>query len=323
MEAHPQSEENILEFFRQGYTDFIRLKAFQLDSMLTQSVDTETIMGEELNLHSYNQVQMVDRTAVRNVANNPQSMPRESRKILPGFFEYTEQFDPRDTVRTMRQLRPDGQFTRSVLGAVNRLHDCLINDGFEADVTGGTGTPFQFDVANQVVLAEFNSAAAGSDQAARVEQFIEARVILMENDVNQGVRWYVAIHPRAVGHLLANVAAETPSTLLSWDFNALRPLMSGMITEFLGMTWIPTTVKITHDMAESESLADVEYFWSHCYAQTAVVLGRDANVEIHFDIIPDLGHSLQVAHYVQSSAIRFDESQIVRVESDGQGEDIS
>jgi hypothetical protein len=302
----------ITTFFRRGYADFIRLNAQQLTSRLEGTVDVETIVGEDFSLDSYGTPTLQERTALRNADNQVDTIDRFRRRFSPRFFEYTEMFDPRDAVRLIRTFRPDGQFARAVMGAFMTMKDCLITIAYDADALDGDGvTPITF-LAGHTVAGNFD-VPPQTNNALSIAKVIEAKTILEENNVSTTQRWFVALHPRAVAQLLKNLSGESQNLVTNFDFNALRPLMTGQIVQYLGMTWVPTTqIEQTAAMPTS----GVPGYFTFVYSQDAIVFGMNGDIEIHFDIIPDKGHSLQVAHYAQLNATRMHELNIARIEGD-------
>ena len=295
--------DQIEKFYRQGYVDFIRINAMQMDSQLSDTVDMEPQRGVTMNLDKYEKTVLRPRMT-RNEENMPTQVPRERRGVSPLFWEHAELFDPRDEVRLMRSIRPDSQYARTVLSAFNRKKDELIVDAYTGDVVDGEGTTLTFATDGGITIN------AASTEILTVSKVIEARRQLEVNDAQSDVRWYGAMHPISMYGLLEDSSSD--ERIASWDFNALRPLMSGEVTIFMGFEW-RTTTEILHEATlAGGGEAGRKTFW---YTSDSVVWAPDGDVDIHFDIIPEIGHSLQVAHYSTMNAVRMHGEKIVVVES--------
>ena len=206
----------------------------------------------------------------------------ERRTILPEFHEFAELFDPRDEPALMRAIRPDSNYLMNVAAAFARKKDEVIHAALSgtAGVVGSTnGHTFIEDISVAQGGGEAGSASATSAPPAgsigagmttvnyslgantvdvgeatstlSVADLIAGRQILeQQGAINPGDPVYVAMNPAVARYLLQD------SNLTSYDFNAIRPLMSGEIANFLGCefrlsTEIPTN--ITVDMMTSNA----------------------------------------------------------------------
>jgi hypothetical protein len=287
-------------FYRNGYVDFIRLQAMYMDSALSDTVDFEPQQGVAMFLDSYGQPTLTERLT-RNVENQPAEVPRARRQIAPRFWEFTEYFDPRDRVRLLRAIRPDSQFARSVLGAFQLQKDTLIEAAFDGSATDDAGSPIVFG-AGQTVDDAFKTVTS-----LTVDKIIEAtRILRAGNTQRMNNPWHIALHPNQLAQVL--FASSTDERISSFDFNQLRPLESGEVVFFMGLWWHVSTVIGTGTFGGGPG------HYAYVYSQDSMVLAMDGDIEVHFDIIPELGHALQVAHYATMNATRMHEAKIVRIE---------
>ncbi len=297
--------DQIETFYRNAYTDNIRLNAMHMRSHLRESCDFEPSRGEQLFLDRYSEfddsgTDYVVEIVTRNAANTENEIPRSRRRLAPKFWEFTELFDPRDRIRLLRDIRPDSNWTRTVNGAFGRQMDKEITVAFDADAEDEAGGAIVFDTTNSEI-----DDSVGANTGANVDKVIQSVQQLWINKTQDDVRWYNALYPGQVTQLFS---FTNDDRLLSQDFSDMHPLKSGKIGNYMGVEFIPTT-EIQEETIDTNP---GRYFYT--YAKDAMVFSADGQIEVHFDIIPDRRHALQVAHYATFSATRMHELKIIRAE---------
>ena len=271
----------------------------------------------------------------------------ERRTILPEFHEFAELFDPRDEPALMRAIRPDSNYLMNVAAAFARKKDEVIHSALSgtAGVVGSTaGHTFIEDISVAQGGGEAGSASATSappagsigagmttanyslgantvdvgaaDSTLTVADLIAGRQILeQQGAINPGDPVYVAMNPSVARYLLQD------TSLTSYDFNAIRPLMSGEIANFLGCefrlsTEIPTN--ITVDMMFSTATAVTGSAtnggsYVYMYTRSSMVFGMAQDMSVRFDELPQRGYSLQAFHSLGLGAVRMDPKKVVRI----------
>lgn len=303
--------DQIETFYRTAYIDNIRLGAMTMRSHLRESVDFEPSRGEFLMLDSYGEIdaaggEYLTEITTRNDANVETQVPRARRRLAPKFWELTEYFDPRDKVKLLKDIRPDSNYSRAVLGTFGRQMDKEIFVAFDANAENATGGAIIFLLAasaNEVLEA------VGANTGANVDKIIQSVEKLWVNKTQDDVRWYCAVNPHSVSQLFS---FTNDDRLLSQDFSGMHPLRAGKIGDYNGVTFIPTNEIVSESLITGTGTG----FYMFFYAFDAMVFTMDGQVEVHFDIIPDKRHALQVAHYATFSATRMHEEKIVRAETE-------
>ena len=271
----------------------------------------------------------------------------ERRTVLPEFHEFAELFDPRDEPALMRAIRPDSNYLMNVAAAFARKKDEVIHSALSgtAGVVGSTGGhTFIEDISVAQGGGETGSASATSAPPAgsigagmttvnyslgantvdvgtatstlTVADLVVGRQILeQQGAINPGDQVYVAMNPAVARYLLQD------ETLTSYDFNAIRPLMSGEIANFLGCefrisTEIPTN--ITVDMMTSSDTAitpsaDNGGSYVYMYTRSSMVFGMAQDMSVRFDELPQRGYALQAFHSLGLGAVRMDPKKVVRI----------
>ena len=379
------SEHGYIRFFKEAYSDTIRLKSMALTNTLGSYVQREMMNGAPLQLRSVKATSDIGvnvdvpegatnlagyRTSAVTDASNVgpvpptttdgwnragggygaqknkarfsafdyYTIPTEYRTIIPDFWDVAHAYDWRDKKALMRDAKPDSQMMKSLLSQFERAidryivkalgADVLINDGADT-VPGTTTTTFTSDGGSTIDVdfgARQSYGGFSYGTSMSTAKLIEARRIMEEKSViGPGGSLIVAMHPRQISHLLQDPEVQ------SYDFNSVRPLASGMIATWMGMTIVPTTqifpvgeigaptgnvypqpsVKSNPFATVSTNAGGGRYAW--VFTPDAVILGADP-VTTQMDVIPENRHMLQIAHYSCLGAIRMDGEKVLRIE---------
>lgn len=371
-------EHGYVRFFKEVYSDNIRLKSMQLKNSLGAYVEREVMNGAPLQIRSIKQSAdfgtnttytgttggimpgLSDYTdtdlayqgiaghgtdgtvgPLKNMARFTEftyyTIPTEYRTIIPDFWDLAHAYDWRDKKALLRDARPDSQMMKSVLGGFERAvdryilgamdSDVLVNDGIDT-VPGVTKHTFAQD-GGSTVPVEQGSGTTGEVLTGRsltTAKLREARRIMEEsNAVMPGDPIICAVHPRQISHLLADPEVK------SFDYNTVRPLASGQIITWMGMTIVPVNqIAALNDGAAPSTPSSTAPTnnpfgvttgdgsastgrYVYCFTPGAVTLGVDP-VTTQMDVIAHRRHMMQVSHYSCMGAIRTDGTKIVRIE---------
>lgn len=310
------SNTNYVDLWRTAYSDMIRMKAQQVDSVLQPSVQPEMITGRELVIDSWKPVALDQRSRGQQYGayttggdKNYAETITERRQVTSEFWEYAELFDQRDEVALMRSLRPDGMYARNVAAAFNRKKDEVIITAFDATVNLYDSGTQAFDTTNNEIAHNF-----ATTTTMTVEKLIEANRILKSNPANSGVGgliqdgdWHVAIHPQQLSQLL-NITEVT-----SADYNVVRALVMGEINTYMGFNFHQTPLIPDETTTTLGTSTAGKYVYA--YHRDAMVFGMSDDFTIRFDELPQRGYALQVYHAFGLAALRLDEAKIVRIEA--------
>ena len=365
-------EHGLVRFFKEQYSDNIRMKSQALKNTLGAFVQREVLNGAPLQIRSVKKVadfgedvrdttgvggsdystatqdyKFIDGQAAQagpqknsdrfsSLVSDYYAIPTEYRTVVPDHWDLPHAYDWRDKKALLRDAKPDSQMLKAAMGTFERAidryiimaqdSDVLINDA--ADTTPGTTTTTYANDDGSSVAAAFGTGATGEILTGRsltTAKLRETRRLLEENEaVMAGDPIIVAVHPRQISHLIADPEVK------SFDYNTVRPLASGQIITWMGMTIVPTTqifpVEATPSLpaavdpwgfGSGDGFTDTGRY-VHAFTPDAVVLGADP-VTTQMDVIPHLRHLLQVVHYSSIGAIRVDGKKCVRIECiDGQ-----
>ena len=294
-------------FFRNAYIDFIRINAQQMQSAASDTVDQERLSGEHIFFDGYDPLIVTATPATDDIverdtalqANTPKETSRIRTGLPPRHWEFTELFDPRESLRTMRALRPDSQYARNVIAGFNRRKDRLIIESMDGNRLDGDLASVTFATDGGTIIASDIEGGIAYTPLT-FSKIIEGRLTLESNGVQRGVPWTVLAHPDQLYKLL-----KFSERITNFDFHTARALVSGELDQFLGLRFRMTTE------IDEETLDTQAGRKTYMYAQDAAILGMNADVEVNFDIVFQQGHSLQVAHYLDAAATRMFGKKIV------------
>lgn len=277
------------------------------------------------------------------------AVPTETRTVLPDFWYFAQLFDPRDRKALMRDVRPGSNFQTAVISALMRKMEKAILAAIDgpAVVDGtttyyGAATTIYGNATNEGglevgVLSGDPDTLTASNHATTFDattcntfltstKLLDARGKIEDNDgVNPGERLVCILSPRQ--HRLF---MENDTKVVNMDFNRNSVLNGAMVNDWLGMDFIVTNAIEPIDAGASPN--DVGPATTNPFAITAGDIGAGATgefvyvctrdalmtgmdpIDTRFDIIPERGHSLQVAHYSNVGAVRLDAKKICRIQ---------
>jgi len=346
------NEHGYVRFLAQKFVDTLYMKAMQTESDLERLLSREEIDGNPMLIDALkplpspeNDELTKDRARFGDLT--AKVIPTEQRQMLPSFYDYMFYVDPRDIPAMNRKLDPTGQMLTSVLGAFNIQKDKAILTALDAEVTvhdagdlqqaggavtylndGGSDIGVDFGAGfyngtTELYRTPLTEAAAGDvviGLGLTIKKLIEARKQLhLNNAMNSGQRPMLVIHPTQLHQLLANSEQVTNA-----DYNAVKPLVTGEISQFLGMDVVTSNhVTVAESLSgniaggtgsgETEDEVVQNGHYAYVIMPNSLYYGC-SGVDTKTDILPEKGHTMQVASYMHCGAVRLDGKKIVRIE---------
>ncbi|MCB0218708.1 MAG: hypothetical protein KDH09_03360 [Chrysiogenetes bacterium] len=295
-----QVETHMKNVFKDG----VSLLAQQEMSKLQDTCLYEPLEGEKKFWDYYGSASFIERTG-RNQANTPQELARSRRMISKQSYEYTELFDPRDRSRLLKALEPDSQFVRAVIAGAMRKKDDIIIAAFDGTAYSGKDgtTSVAFDNGNTpshdiTITYDEADSASTTETPLTIGKLRRSRALLEGKDVDESMPWFCVAHPNAKHALLRS--AEVTSA----DYNSVRALVDGQVNSFLGLDYRWSTRIANNDTNDR---------YVYVYRKDAVVFGMDGDIRVEIDELPEKGHAIQLAVYIDMAATRAEETKIVRI----------
>lgn len=274
--------------FVNQFSSNVTMLSQQMGSLLRSTVDVETINGEKAFFDQVGSAAAVQRTT-RNADTPLMETPHARRMVSLKDFEYADLVDDQDKIRML--IDPTSTYARAAAAAMGRAMDDEIIAAFNANaLTGKTG-------ATSTALPASQQIAHGS-AGLTIAKLVEAKQKLDEKSVDPSIRRYIACSPKQISDLLNN------TTVTSADFNTVRALATGTISEFVGFTFI-----VTNRLQVDSSSNRLVYAWAQDGIKMAVGKEPTARIEER----ADKSYATQVYYCSSFAATRMEEDKVVEI----------
>ncbi len=275
--------------FVQQWTQGITLLAQQKMTRLRKAVRVEPgITGKQAYFDQLGTVTAQIKTT-RHGDTPLTDTPHSRRQVALDPFEHADLIDDSDKIRTLND--PTNDYTRVFAAAFGRAIDQVIIDA--AFATAFTGENGGTSTAHPGGTYQIAAGAVGLTLA----KIIQANKVLRaaENDPEEG--FFLAVSQEQIEDVLND------GTITSADYNSVRLLMSGDITEFMGFTWI-NTERLGTASGERRVIA---------WAKNSLLLGLGKEPSGRISERDDKSYSTQVFYSMDIGATRMDETGVVEI----------
>jgi len=274
--------------FVNQFSSNVQLLSQQMGSLLRNSVDVETVNGEKAFFDQVGSAAAVERTT-RHGDTPIMETPHSRRQVTLGDFEYSDLVDDQDKVRLL--IDPTSSYAKAAAAAIGRAMDTKIIKAFTGDAqTGKTGS-----TTTALPSAQKIAHASGGLTIAKL---ISAKQILDEQSVDPSIRRFIIVSPKQISDLLNN------TTVTSADFNTVRALAQGQISDFVGFSFIVSNRLNTDTDGNRQVIA---------YAQDGLKLAIGKEPTARIDERADKSYATQVYYCASFGATRMEEAKVVEI----------
>ncbi len=274
--------------FVNQFSSNVQLLSQQMGSLLRNSVDVETVNGEKAFFDQVGSAAAVERTT-RHGDTPIMETPHSRRQVTLGDFEYSDLVDDQDKVRLL--IDPTSSYAKAAAAAIGRSMDTKIINAFTGDAqTGKTGS-----TTTALPSAQKIAHASGGLTIAKL---ISAKQILDEQSVDPSIRRFIIVSPKQISDLLNN------TTVTSADFNTVRALAQGQISDFVGFSFIVSNRLNTDTDGNRQVIA---------YAQDGLKLAIGKEPTARIDERADKSYATQVYYCASFGATRMEEAKVVEI----------
>ena len=274
--------------FVNQFSSNVTMLSQQMGSLLRNALDVETINAAKDFFDQVGSAAAVQRTT-RNADTPLMETPHARRMVSLKDFEYADLIDDQDKIRML--IDPTSTYARAAAAAMGRAMDDEIIAAFNASaLTGKTG-------ATSTALPASQQIAHGS-AGLTIAKLVEAKQKLDEQSVDPSIRRYIACSPKQISDLLNN------TTVTSADFNTVRALATGTISEFVGFTFI-----VTNRLQVDGSSNRLVYAWAQDGIKMAIGKEPTARIEER----ADTSDATQVYYCSSFAATRMEEDKVVEI----------
>lgn len=218
--------------------------------------------------------------------------PHSTRRLDLVDYEWADMIDDPDKVRLL--IDPQGPYVRNARMAANRTIDDVVITAFDAAAVAGDVSGKE---TTSTVALPAGQQIAEANTGLTLGKIVQAHEILNGSDVPTEDRWF-AISPAALTDILND------TTITSADYNSMRLLMTGQISQFMGFNWILST-RLPVDAN------DIRF----CFAwhKRSMVLGLGKDVIARVSERADKSYSVQAFVGMTIGAVRVEEEGVVQV----------
>jgi hypothetical protein len=272
----------------------------QKGSKLRGAVRLETVVGKNAFFEQIGSVAAQIRTT-RHSDTPRMDTPHARRRVSLADYEWADLIDNQDKIRTL--IDPTSDYAQAASWALGRSMDDVIIAAVDGTaytgVDGSTQTSYAsgMTVDVQTVWPGVTAAYTGLNLA----KLIEARKLLGANDVDPDEEVFVAVNARQISSLLKD------ERIVSGDYNAALPLVSGKISHVGGCTLIPCN-RITTDANSDDKVP----YWT----RSGLMLATGQDITGRISERDDKGYATQVYASMTIGATRMEETRVGYIECD-------
>ncbi len=292
------SNEIDVAFVRQFSSNLIQL-AQQRGSRLQSTVMTKTVTGKS---HAFERLgSTVAQKRVSRHGDTPLiETPHSRRRVNLEDFEWADLIDKQDEIRLL--IDPQSGYAKAGAWALGRAMDDEIiaaatGNALSIDATGAAANvPLP---AGQIVDEDFIAA----DSNLTVEKLIEAKRILMANDIEPDEPLHGIVNASALAALL------NTTEVTSADFNTVRALVKGEVNTFVGFDFTRTgRLSGTADGTDTDPVLCL------FYAMSAIGLAMGQDIQVRITERDDKSFATQVYAAMTIGATRVEDEKMVSVQ---------
>jgi hypothetical protein len=270
----------------------------QKGSRLRNAVRVETVVGKNAFFEQLDKTAALKRTTRH--ADTPQvDSIHARRRVSLTDYDWADLIDNEDRVRLL--VDPTGPYAQSAAMALGRaMDDSIIEAADGTAYTGVDGSTSTSYSASMTVDVQVGISPA-ADTGLNIGKLRAAKENLDANEADPDIPRFCVINAKQ----LSNLLAQTEVT--SSDFNTVKALVQGEVSEFLGFSFLRTE-RIGVD---TNSDHKVLYF-----AQSGILMGLGAQPTIKISERADKNHATQVFASMTIGSTRMEENLVGYIECD-------
>lgn len=274
----------------------------QKGSKLRRAVRTESITGKNAYFEQLGATSARKRTS-RHADTPRVDTPHSRRRVSLEDYDWADLVDGEDQIRML--IDPTSQYAEAAAMAMGRaMDDAIVAAATGTAYTGVDGsTSTSYDTNMTVGVTTRWNGVTSADCGLNVAKILEANERLGSNDVDPDDEKYMIVNARQINSLLQD------EKISSADYNAVKPLVSGQVSQFGGFMIIPTQrIGLT-------GAHDAVLYW----AKGGILLGVGKDIMTKISERADKNHATQVFACMSIGATRMEEARVGLIECDIDG----
>ena len=288
---------NITTAFVQQYKSNVYHLTQQKGSKLRTGVRVESVTGKT---GFYDQIGATSarKRSSRHADTPRMDTPHSRRRVALEDYDWADLIDNEDQIRML--IDPTSQYAEAAAMAMGRaMDDAIIAAALATAYTGEDGSSTtSYSSSMTVGVQTVWPGVSAADTGMNVAKLIEAGKLLGSNDVDPDEERYIAVNARQISSLLKD------EKLSNNDYNVLRPLVDGKVSQYMGFTFLPTNRITTDGNADDEVL-----YW----AKGGLLLGVGADISTKIGERADKNYATQVFTSMSIGATRMEEIRVGKI----------
>jgi hypothetical protein len=275
--------------FIEEFTNNLISLSQQRPSRFRSYVNEVAATGEGYNWDRIGSVEVSQKTT-RTTATPVVDTPFSRRKSIPKTFAVGDVVENSEIVQMLPD--PKSAIAMELAYAHNRGYDDEIIAAAVGDSRDGDGGVVAYNAAQSV--------GAGTTNIT-IDLITEVAEKFMDNDIDPGVQKIWAVSPAQVRQMLQLTEIN------SFDYNTVKPLVSGQVVDFMGFSFIPSTRLLDGSLGAGTS---------YNFAMTADALGLQVNQSMLAKVSedPSISYAWRVYCEATYGAIRVEDEKVVRID---------
>ena len=272
----------------------------QKGSKLRRAVRVENVVGKNAYYEQLGSTSARLRTS-RHADTPRMDTPHSRRRVSLSDYDWSDLVDGEDQVRML--IDPCSMYAEAAAMAMGRAMDDAIvaaADGTAyTGVDGSTSTSYSSAMTVDVQIRAPGVSAA--DLGLNVAKILEAGALLGQNDVDPDEEKFMVVNARQIKSLLND------TRISSHDYNAVKPLVSGQVSQFAGFNIIPC-----NRIGVDSNSDDKVLYW----AKGGMLLGIGKDIMTRISERPDKNYACQAFGSMTIGATRMEEVRVGYIECD-------
>jgi hypothetical protein len=286
-------------FVRQYHSNVVHLSQ-QKGSRLRMGVRVEMVNGKSGFFDQIAATAARKRTS-RHADTPRMDTPHKRRRVTLDDYDWADLIDSEDKIRMLND--PASEYAEAAAMAMGRsIDDAIIEAADATSYTGEDGaTSTAFDTNMVVDVQTVWDGASAADCGLNVAKILAAAERLGNGDVDVDDDKYMIVNARQIRSLMQD------DKISSADYNIVKPLAAGKITEFHGFKMIPTQRIGTDANGDDKVL-----YW----ARGGILLGIGQDIKTKIGERADKNYATQVFACMSIGATRMEEARVGYIECD-------
>ena len=219
------------------------------------------------------------------------STPHSRRRVTMDDYEWADLIDRQDVIRMM--IDPESRYAKNASQAMGRQMDDVI-----ITAMGGSSYAIDEDDSASAVTFPAGQKVAHGSAGLTVAKILSAKEILWANEVDDSEQMFIVCSGKQISDLLNTTEVK------SSDFNTVKALAQGEISDFAGFTFIRSE-RLATDATPSRL--------AYAFVPSSIGLAIGDDVTSRVSERDDKSYATQVYLSMSIGATRVEEEKIVQI----------